>query len=164
MNIFKFEIGDLLKVGGNIESFISPANPSKEYRDNLRVVFRFWDGKNNVYVVTAEDGIGLILIEDDAELQEASVDKEESVVDKEEAPIDGRDKHLYRIINKIGTFYVVARSFDEAADEMKDRLRKADYGFFQDRNVPSIDHLAVQHFYDDKQSFSDSEANLIIVE
>ena len=157
MNIFKFEIGDLLKVGGNIESFISPANPSKEYRDNLRVVFRFWDGKNNVYVVTAEDGIGLILIEDDAELQEAAVDKEE-------APIDGRDKHLYRIINKIGTFYVVARSFDEAADEMKDRLRKADYGFFQDRNVPSIDHLAVQHFYDDKQSFSDSEANLIIVE
>jgi hypothetical protein len=58
----------------------------------------------------------------------------------------------------------VARSFDEAADEMKDRLRKADYGFFQDRNVPSIDHLAVQHIYDDKQSFSDSEANLIIVE
>lgn len=157
MNIFKFKVGDLLKVGGNIESFISPANPSKEYRDNLRVVFRFWDGKNNVYVVTAEDGIGLILIEDDAELQEASVDKEE-------APIDGRDKHLYRIINKIGTFYVVARSFDEAADEMKDRLRKADYGFFQDRNVPSIDHLAVQHFYNDKQSFSDSEANLIIVE
>ena len=157
MNIFKFEIGDLLKVGGNIESFISPANPSKEYRDNLRVVFRFWDGKNNVYVVTAEDGIGLILIEDDAELQEAAVDKEE-------APIDGCDKHLYRIINKIGTFYVVAHSFDEAADEMKDRLRKADYGFFQDRNVPSIDHLAVQHFYNDKQSFSDSEANLIIVE
>lgn len=156
MNIFKFEIGDLLKVGGNIESFISPANPSKEYRDNLRVVFRFWDGKNNVYVVTAEDGIGLILIEDDAELQEAAVDKEE-------APIDGRDKHLYRIINKIGTFYVVARSFDEAADEMKDRLQRADYGFFQDRNVPSIDHLAVQELDDDKQMFSDSEANLIIV-
>lgn len=157
MNIFKFKVGDLLKVGGNIESIISPADSSKEYKDNLRVVFRFWDGKNNVYVVTAEDGIGLILVEDDAELQEASVDKEE-------AAIDGRDKHLYRIINKIGTFYIVARSFDEAADEMKDRLQRADYGFFQDRNVPRIDHLAVQHFYNDKQSFSDSEANLIIVE
>lgn len=155
MNIFKFKVGDLLKVGGNIESIISPADSSKEYKDNLRVVFRFWDGKNNVYVVTAEDGIGLILLEDDAELQEAAVDKEE-------APIDGRDKHLYRIINKIGTFYIVARSFDEAADEMKDRLKRADYGFFQDRNVPGIDHLAVQHFYNDKQSFSDSEANLII--
>lgn len=157
MNIFKFKVGDLLKVGGNIESIISPADSSKEYKDNLRVVFRFWDGKNNVYVVTAEDGIGMILVEDDAELQEASVDKEE-------AAIDGCDKHLYRIINKIGTFYIVARSFDEAADEMKDRLQRADYGFFQDRNVPSIDHLAVQHFYNDKQSFSDSEANLIIVE
>ena len=69
MNIFKFKVGDLLKVGGNIESIISPADSSKEYIDNLRVVFRFWDGKNNVYVVTAEDGIGLILLEDDAELQ-----------------------------------------------------------------------------------------------
>lgn len=80
------------------------------------------------------------------------------------APRDGRDKHLYRIKNKIGEFYIVACSFDEAADKMKERLRKADYGFFQDRNVPSIDHLAVEHFYSDKQSFSDSEANLIIVE
>lgn len=80
------------------------------------------------------------------------------------APRDGRDKHLYRINNKIGEFYIVAYSFDEAADKMKERLRKADYGFFQDRNVPSIDHLAVEHFYSDKQTFSDREANLIIVE
>lgn len=80
------------------------------------------------------------------------------------APRDGRDKHLYRIKNKIGEFYIVARSFDEAADKMEERLRKADYGFFQDRNVPSIDHLAVEHFYSDKQAFSDREANLIIVE
>ena len=156
MNIFKFKVGDLLKVGENLGSIWSPANVEKKYKDSLRVEFRFWDGKDNVYVVTAEDGIMMLLMEKDAELQEAAVDKEE-------APIDGRDKHLYRIINKIGTFYVVAHSFDEAADEMKDRLRKADYGFFQDRNVPSIDHLAVQNFYNHKQSFSDSEANLIIV-
>ena len=154
----------MLKVGENLGSIWSPANVEKKYKDSLRVEFRFWDGKDNVYVVTAEDGIMMLLMEKDAELQEAAVDKEESVVDKEGSPIDGRDKHLYRIINKIGTFYVVARSFDEAADEMKDRLQRADYGFFQDRNVPSIDHLAVQHFYNDKQSFSDSEANLIIVE
>lgn len=81
-----------------------------------------------------------------------------------EQPEDGRDKHLYRIKNKLGDFYIVARSFDEAADEMKERLRKADYGFFQDRNVPSIDHLAVEQLFNEKQLFSDSEANLIIVE
>ena len=85
-----------------------------------------------------------------------------AMANRMEEPADGRDKHLYRIKNKIGEFYIVARSFDEAAEEMKERLRKADYGFYQDRNVPSIDHLAVQHFFNDKQSFSDSEANLII--
>ena len=85
------------------------------------------------------------------------------LANKMEMPADGRDKHLYRIKNKIGEFYIVGRSFDEAAEEMKERLRKADYGFYQDRNVPSIDHLAVQHFYNEKQSFSDGNANLIIV-
>ena len=79
-------------------------------------------------------------------------------------PADGRDKHLYRIKNRLAEFYIVARSFDEAADEMKKRLDKADYGFRSYRNVPSSDHLAVQHFYNNKQSFSDSDANLIIVE
>ena len=81
-----------------------------------------------------------------------------------EMPVDGRDKHLYRIKNRLAEFYIVAHSFDEAADEMKKRLNKADYGFFSYRTVPSIDHLAVQHFNNNKQSFSDSDANLIIVE
>lgn len=80
-----------------------------------------------------------------------------------EMPADGRDKHLYRIRNRLAEFYIVARSFDEAAEEMKERLDKADYGFSSDRTVPGIDHLVVQHFYNDKQLFDDSEANLIIV-
>ena len=79
-------------------------------------------------------------------------------------PADGRDKHLYRIQNRLAEFYIVAHSFDEAADEMKKRLDKADYGFSSYRTVPSIDHVAVQQFYNEKQSFSDREANLIIVE
>lgn len=89
-----------------------------------------------------------------------------SLAGRMEAPIDGREKHLYRINNKLGEFYIVARSFDEAADELMNRLDKADYGFTSYRTVPSIEHLAVQHFnYNNgKQSFSDSEANLIIVE
>ena len=86
------------------------------------------------------------------------------LANKMEMPADGRDKHLYRIKNRLAEFYIVAHSFDEAADEMKKRLDKADYGFFSYRTVPSIDHLAVQHFYNNKQSFSDSDANLIIVE
>lgn len=157
MNSFKFKVGDLLKLSGDIASFISPGNPDKEYKNGLRVSYRFWNGKDNVYVVTAEDGIGFIVEEDMVELQEAAVDAEE-------APIDGREKNLYRIQNKIGEFYIVARSFDEAADELIARLRKANYGFFLDRNVPIIQYLAAEHFNNDKQSFSDREANLIITE
>ena len=157
MNSFKFKVGDLLKVSGDGASIVSPGNLAKGYKDSRRVSFRFWDGKSNVYVVTAEDGIGLVVDEETVELQEAAVDAEE-------APIDGREKNLYRIQNKIGEFYIVARSFDEAADELKDRLRKADYGFFQDRNVPRIEYLAAECFHNDKQLFCDREANLIITE
>ncbi len=157
MNSFKFKVGDLLKLSGDGVSVVLPGNLAKGYKDSLRVSFRFWDGKSNVYVVTAEDGIGFVVEENMVELQEAAVDAEE-------APIDGREKNLYRIQNKIGEFYIVARSFDEAADELIARLRKADYGFFQDRNVPIIEYLAAEHFHHDKQSFSDREANLIITE
>jgi DNA repair exonuclease SbcCD ATPase subunit len=75
-----------------------------------------------------------------------------------------KDKKLYKIENKLGTFYIVAGTFDEAADELKARLDQADYGFFQYRDIPAIEHVATQSFYNDelKQSFSDSKPNLII--
>ena len=77
---------------------------------------------------------------------------------------DGRDKHLYRIKNKLGEFYIVACSFNEAADGLSERLQKADWGFYRNRNVPGIDHIAVEHFFGGKQSFSEEDGNLIIVE
>lgn len=86
------------------------------------------------------------------------------LADKMEMPADGRDKHLYRIKNRLAEFYIVAHSFDEAADEMTKRLDEAGYEFTSYRTVPSIEHLAVQQFYNEKQSFSESDANLIIVE
>lgn len=75
-----------------------------------------------------------------------------------------KDKKLYKIKNQLGTFYIVAETFDEAANELKARLDQADYGFFQYRDIPAIEHVATQSFYNDgsKQSFSDSKPNLII--
>lgn len=75
-----------------------------------------------------------------------------------------KDKKLYKIENKLGTFYIVAETFDEAADELKARLDQADYGFIQYRDIQAIEHVATQSFYNDgsKQSFSDSKPNLII--
>lgn len=75
-----------------------------------------------------------------------------------------KDQKLYKIENKLGTFYIVACTFDEAANELKARLDQADYGFFQYRDIPAIEHVATQSFYNNelKQSFSDSKPNLIV--
>lgn len=67
---FKYNIGDILKVNDPDTNLLSPC-ADKEYHDNLRVIFRFYDG-NHVYIVEAEDGIALILPEYQAELVERS--------------------------------------------------------------------------------------------
>lgn len=120
-------------------------------------VFLRWNGAT--IRIEPEDTIDTLMQKYDKEI------RLRGLADRIEMPVDGRDKHLYRIKNRLAEFYIVAHSFDEAADEMKKRLDKADYGLFSYRTVPSIDDMAVQHFNynNDKQSFSDSEANLIIV-
>ena len=67
---FKYNIGDILKVNDPDTNLLSPC-ADKEYHDNLRVIFRFYDG-NHVYIVEADDGIALILPEYQAELVERS--------------------------------------------------------------------------------------------
>ena len=124
--------------------------------ENDDTVFLRW---NNATVrVEPTDTIDTLMQKYDKEIRLVGL------ANRMEMPADGRDKHLYRIKNKIAEFYIVAHSFDEAADEMKKRLDKAEYGFISYRTVPSIEHLAVQKFNynNDKQSFSDSDANLII--
>lgn len=66
---FKYNIGDIIKISDPNTNLISPANPDKQYHDNLRVIFRFFDG-NHVYIVEAEDGICLITPEQQTELVE----------------------------------------------------------------------------------------------
>lgn len=68
---FKYNIGDIIKISDPNTNLISPANPDKQYHDNLRVIFRFFDG-NHVYIVEAEDGICLITPEQQTELVERS--------------------------------------------------------------------------------------------
>lgn len=68
---FKYNIGDIIKISDPNTNLISPANPDKQYHDNLRVIFRFFDG-NHVYIVETEDGICLITPEQQTELVERS--------------------------------------------------------------------------------------------
>lgn len=68
---FKYNIGDIIRLSDPNSYLISPLNPDKTYHDNLRVIFRFYDG-NHVYVVEAEDGIDLVTPEQNTELVESS--------------------------------------------------------------------------------------------
>lgn len=69
---FKYNIGDMLGLEPPTTGLFSPADPNKEYKEHFRVVFRFWDGGAHVYIVEAEDGIGLFLLEKDAKLEKAA--------------------------------------------------------------------------------------------
>ena len=68
---FKYNIGDIIKVTNPDVNLFSPASPNKQYHDNLRVIFRFYDG-NHVYIVEAEDGICLITPEQETGLVKRS--------------------------------------------------------------------------------------------
>ncbi len=76
---------------------------------------------------------------------------------------DEQNKHLYHVHNRLGDFYIVAHSFDEAKNELTKRLNAEDYGFTSDRKAKEIRDLAVQDIDQDKQSFSDNDGNLIIL-
>lgn len=74
------------------------------------------------------------------------------------------DKKLFRITNGLGTFYVVAKSFDAAAEALKSRLDKAYYGFYQHREAQTIDQIATEHFFNGSQQFDQNKDNLIVAE
>ena len=79
--------------------------------------------------------------------------------------MDKTENKLYKIENRLGTFYIVARSYDEAGELLEKRLNEADYGFSSYREYNRIDHIATEEVdYADKskQSFSDRFGSLII--
>ena len=86
----------------------------------------------------------------------------------EQAPVDGRDRVLYRITTKgVGDIYVVARSFDEAAKKMVERLDASQYGFSGDRKPSSIDIIAeerLNYLHEGGQFFSDGDDSLIVAD
>ena len=110
MHGFSFNVGDLLKVGDNLKFISSPANPDMQYSDSLRVEFRFWDGRDNVYVVVAEDGIELLIMEKDALLQEAA--------EYEDATEDRHiDDETYDELKRLGILDTSVRSYNRGASD-----------------------------------------------
>lgn len=153
---YLFDVGDIVKMKKENALFIG----NKLQKEHLKVLSRFWNGEMPIYILETEEGIGEPCPEDVIELEEkycAPVCEQE-----EQAPIDGRDKKLYLVRNGLGNFHVIAHSFDEAADVLKKRFDKADYGFTSKRQVKSIDIVATQHFFNGKQWFCGEEGHLIV--
>lgn len=75
------------------------------------------------------------------------------------------EKQLFLVTTRnCGQFYVVAGSFDEAAELVRNELQMQEYGYSSGREVVEVKFLCRQHFSGDKRFLSgnDGENNLMI--
>lgn len=59
---YKFNLDDIVKTDHGF-ALHHPLDYEKIYTDNLRIVYRFFDGMGNVYVVEVEDGVRMPICE-----------------------------------------------------------------------------------------------------
>lgn len=61
--------------------------------------------------------------------------------------MESMEKALYRVTTRgCGMFYVVASSFDHAADEVTRELNAQDYGYSAERVVTNVEFICRQTF------------------
>ena len=150
MHGYSFNVGDLLKVGENLGSIWSPSNVEKKYKDCLRVEFRFWDGQNNIYVVTAEDGISMLLMEKDAELQEAAPEEAQA-----SDTVNSRllDEDTYNAFRRLGILDTSVRSYNRGASDYSRHIIQP-WTIWQDYNLNPWDADIVKRILRTKQGDS----------
>jgi len=146
MHEYSFNVGDLLKVEKHILYTCSPANVEKHYKDNLRVEFRFWNGKDNFYVVTAGDGISFVLLEKDVELQEAAEPK----------PANNSrllDEDTYQALRRLGILDTSVRSYNRGTSDYSRHIIQP-WTIWQDYNLNPWDADIVKRILRTKQGDS----------
>lgn len=75
------------------------------------------------------------------------------------------EKQLFLVMTRgCGEFYVVAGSFDQAADLVHDELVRQNYGYSGSREVVSVQFLCRQHFSSGRRFLSgdDGENHLFV--
>ena len=150
MNKYKFNAGDLLKVSEALGSICSPANTEKQYKDSLRVEHRFWDGRNNVYVVTAEDGITLLIMEKDAELQEAAEIQPEPTPEANSRLLD---EDTYQALKRLGILDTSVRAYNRGTSDYSRHIIQP-WSIWQDYNLNPWDADIVKRILRTKQGDS----------
>ena len=146
MHKYRFNVGDLLKVNDALGHIYSPANAEKPYKDSLRVEFRFWDGQENVYVVTAEDGITLMLMERYAELQEAADPQLEFYSRL-------LDEDTYKALMRLGILDTSVRAYNRGTSDYSRHIIQP-WSIWQDYNLNPWDADIVKRILRTKQGDS----------
>lgn len=148
---FKYNIGDIIKVNDPDTKLLSPC--FKEYHDNLRVIFRFYDG-NHVYIVEAEDGICLILPEYQAELVERSTTPN-TPPDNTPDTVNTRqlDEDTYKALMRLGILDTSVRSYNRGASDYSRHIIQP-WTIWQDYNLNPWDADIVKRILRTKQGDS----------
>jgi hypothetical protein len=150
---FKYNIGDIIQPNDPDLNLCSPNGFGKMYHDNLRVIFRFYDG-NHVYVVEAEDGIGLILPEHQAELVERSTAPNTSPYNSF-CTVNTRllDKNTYNALKRLGILDTSVRSYNRGASDYSRHIIQP-WSIWQDYNLNPWDADIVKRILRTKQGDS----------
>ena len=80
--------------------------------------------------------------------------------------MDNMEKTLYRVTTRgCGTFYVIASSFDCAADEVTRELDAQDYGYSDQRVVTSVDFICRETFMSNgkRALYGDNNENHLMI-
>ena len=150
---FKYNIGDIIKVANPDMNLCSPVSPNKQYHDNLRVIFRFYDG-NHVYIVEAEDGICLITPEQDTELVERST-APNTPPDNAPDTVNSRllDEDTYNALRRLGILDTSVRSYNRGASDYSRHIIQP-WTIWQDYNLNPWDADIVKRILRTKQGDS----------
>lgn len=115
---FKYNIGDILAFADDDSYITLPSNPDKMYRENLRVLFRFFDGKN-VYVVEDGqdvDGFAFCVMEDEVKLMQHSTTPN-TLPDNQPANSRQLDEETYLTLARLGIFDTSVRSHNQGSSD-----------------------------------------------
>ncbi len=106
---FKFNLGDVVRTKDGC-TLVSPGDAGKEYREHLTVVYRFWDGMANVYVLnTGDRGLCLTSDEEPLELEE-----------KAPRPVGECMSYYLGHVYRINDILVAAEGIDKAIRSFRD--------------------------------------------
>lgn len=150
---FKYNIGDILKVIKDGSFYVASEFGGKHYKDNLRVVFRFYDGNNNnVYVVECEDNFAFILCEKEADLVKHSTAPNTPPDNK---PVKSRqlDEKTYQALKRLGFLDTSVRSYNQGKSDYSRHIIQP-WSIWQEYNLNPWDADIVKRILRTKQGDS----------